>query len=116
MASYKVDVERLADCRKKLGLKKYQAATLVGVSQPTYVRYEQGIRQPSMQILREMAVALGTSADYLLGKGRSSKPDTYVITKKDDSDMFKIVESCKKMTESQLKRALAYCQKMTEKK
>lgn len=39
----------------------------VGVLQPTYARWEQGIRRPSIDELADLAIRFGISADYLLG-------------------------------------------------
>ena len=43
--------ERLIECRSKLGITKMEAAKRMNLSQPAYVRYENGNRTPSIQTL-----------------------------------------------------------------
>lgn len=40
--------ERLTECRLRLGITKQEAAKRIQISQPAYLRYEAGTRNPSM--------------------------------------------------------------------
>lgn len=50
-----LDKERLKECRLKLGITKQEAAKRVQISQPAYLRYEAGSRNPSIQTIAKMA-------------------------------------------------------------
>ena len=53
-----LDKERLKECRLKLGITKQEAAKRIQISQPAYLRYEAGSRNPSIQIISKMAEVL----------------------------------------------------------
>lgn len=48
-----IDIERLKECRLKLGITKQEAAKRIQISQPAYLRYEAGTRQPSVQTIEK---------------------------------------------------------------
>ena len=50
-----LDKERLKECRLKLGITKQEAVKRIQISQPAYLRYEAGSRNPSIQIISKMA-------------------------------------------------------------
>ena len=114
MADYKLDTERLTECRKKLGISKNEAAKRVGVSQPAYLRYESGERTPSMQVIKEMAALFATSPDYLTGKKNSPEADTYVINSTEDPELFLLIQKYKSCEKNQLLRLLAYLDHFNE--
>lgn len=57
---------RLAALRKERGLTQAVFAERVGVHSSQLRRYESGGSQPSLEVLRKMALALSVSADVLL--------------------------------------------------
>ena len=59
--------ERLKETRKDSGMSQKEVAELVGVGASCYANYEQGIREPSLEILVKICEALDVSADFLLG-------------------------------------------------
>ena len=63
-----LDINRLKECREKLGISKQETARRIGISQPAYLRYESGDRKPSLQTTKEIAKVLNTSVDYLIGE------------------------------------------------
>lgn len=76
-------MERLREIREKMGWSQRRLAHEVGCSQQAILDYEKGRRTPAGDILVRMAVALGVSASYLLGKSDSPKredrlPDEWV--------------------------------------
>jgi transcriptional regulator with XRE-family HTH domain len=58
--------EHLAILRKEKGLTQPQLAEKIGVHVAQVRRYEAGTSQPTLDVIRSMAVALGISADELL--------------------------------------------------
>jgi transcriptional regulator with XRE-family HTH domain len=58
--------EHLAQLRKERGLTQPQLAEKIGVHVAQVRRYEAGTSQPTLDVIRSIAVALGVSADELL--------------------------------------------------
>lgn len=107
-----INIERLKKSREKLGISKQEAARRINVSQPAYLRYESGQRNPSIQVINEMALSFGTSVDYLIGLTDIDSPETLVVSKSNEPDLFEIVSSYKKLDDSQKKRLLAYASRL----
>ena len=108
-----LDIERLKECRLKLGITKQEAAKRIQISQPAYLRYEAGTRKPSVQTIAKMAEVFSTSVDYLIGNTEEKDPDKVIIEKDKSPSLFLLVESCKELNESQLKRILTYATKLS---
>lgn len=60
-------VEKLKQLRKEKGVSQKVVAEAIGVTLSAYSNYEQGIREPSYQILVAICKYFKVSADYLLG-------------------------------------------------
>ena len=58
----------IKDIRVRKGLTQAEAASALGVSSVVYSRYETGSRQPSIDMLVQMADVFGVTVDYLLGR------------------------------------------------
>ena len=58
----------IKDIRIRKGLSQSEVAAALGVSSVVYSRYETGTRQPSIDILIQMADTFGVTVDYLLGR------------------------------------------------
>lgn len=106
------DINRLKECREKLGISKQEAARRIGISQPAYLRYESGDRKPSLQTTKEIAKVLNTSVDYLISESDDSIPILLEINKNDNSELFRIVELCSQMDEKRQKRIISYINKL----
>jgi transcriptional regulator with XRE-family HTH domain len=65
--------QRLAECRRKSGISQNQLAEQLGLTQSMLSRYENGERRIPSELLAEFAVAIGVSADDLLGLKSSRK-------------------------------------------
>lgn len=76
-----LDKDRLKECRLRLGITKQEAAKRIQISQPAYLRYEAGSRNPSIQIISKMAEVFSTSTDYLIGKSTDSNPNRIMLNK-----------------------------------
>ena len=58
--------KRLAAVRKERGLTQQQMSEVIGIHLSQVKRYESGDTQPSLEVLRKIALALNISADVLL--------------------------------------------------
>ena len=107
-----LNINRLKECREKIGISKQEAARRIGISQPAYLRYESGDRKPSLQMTKEIAKILNTSVDYLIGESDDNNPILLEVNKKEDKELFRIVELCSQMDEKQQKRIISYINKL----
>ena len=109
-----LDKERLKECRLKLGITKQEAARRIQISQPAYLRYEAGSRNPSIQIISKMAEIFSTSTDYLIGNSADSTPNRIVIEQNESPSLFSLVETCKALNADQLTRLTAYAKALSD--
>lgn len=82
--------KRLKEARKARGVTQKQLATMIGVSEGAVKTWEQETADPSVNALRSIAIALGVSADYLLGY--DVPMDLVVETSKDVKRLIEVVE------------------------
>ena len=108
MSSGTLNITRLIECRKKLGITKQEAAKRMEMSQPAYVRYESGERTPSIHIIRTMADVLRTSEAYLTDQTDDPAPDSYTIRMTDEPALYKFVETFRNSTPDVRNRMIAY--------
>ena len=66
--------ERIVYIRTKREMTQYKLAELVGVTKATMSKYENDMCSPSAAILKELADALNTSTDYLVGRTDDDTP------------------------------------------
>lgn len=59
--------EKLRELRKEKGKTLKEVAGEIGVTLSAYSNYEQGIRQPSYEILKKICDYYDVTSDYLLG-------------------------------------------------
>ncbi|MCM1394067.1 MAG: helix-turn-helix domain-containing protein [Bacteroides sp.] len=59
--------QRLKQTRLERGLTQQQLADALNLNSVTYLRYEKGQRDPSLDMLIEFAEFFDVSTDYLLG-------------------------------------------------
>ena len=59
---------RLIELREAKGYNQNELAKLLGITPVTYYRWENGIYQPSNEMLVKLADVLQTTTDYLLGR------------------------------------------------
>lgn len=64
----KIFEERLKEQRKMFKLTQRDMAEKLGISQPSYIRYENGSSEPSQENLVKIADIFDVSVDYLLGR------------------------------------------------
>ena len=66
---------RLTEARKHAGLTQHALAEAAGLHVSNIRRCEAGTNQPNIDALRNLALALGTSADQLLFEPHERQPD-----------------------------------------
>ncbi len=59
--------KKLKELRKAQNLSQKQVADKIGVTLSAYSNYEQGIREPSYDILKKLCKLFDVTSDYLLG-------------------------------------------------
>jgi len=59
--------ERLRILRIEKGLSQKEVAESIGVTTSAYSNYEQGIREPSIEIIISLCKFFDISSDYLIG-------------------------------------------------
>lgn len=59
--------ERLKELRIEKGLLQKDVANAIGITTNAYAHYEQGVREPSIEIIKALCRYFVVSADYLLG-------------------------------------------------
>lgn len=67
-------MDRLRQLRKERGYTQIKMQMLTGIDQSAYSKIERGERYLSFEQCRLVAVALGTSMDYLAGLTDEKKP------------------------------------------
>ena len=59
---------RLTEVRISKGLTRKEVAALLGIHDTTYGKYELGRREPSLELIRQIADLFYVTADYLIGR------------------------------------------------
>lgn len=108
-----LDKERLKECRLRLGITKQEAARRIQISQPAYLRYEAGSRNPSIQIISKMAEVFSTSTDYLIGESTDSAPHKIIVEQTESPLLFSLIETCKSLNMAQIARLTAYAKALS---
>lgn len=60
--------KRLIEQRRIYGYTQRQVAQMLGIAQPSYIRYENGSSEPTQETLVKIADIFDVSTDYLLGR------------------------------------------------
>lgn len=114
MTTTTLNIGRLINCRKKMGITKQQAAIQMHLSQPAYLRYESGERTPSIHVIYYIAHVLGTSAEYLMGTTDDPAPNTYIIQADKNPDLFSLIKIYHNSDSSKKERLLTYIRMLSE--
>ena len=59
--------EKIKEARRIKGWSQQKVADILGVTRACYSNYEQGIREPTIALLKSICGTLEISADYLIG-------------------------------------------------
>ena len=89
--------EHLAALRKQKELTQQQLAEEIGIHVAQIRRYEAGTSQPTLDVIRSLAIALGVSADELLFAKEERGPDDalklqFEAVSRFDPDTKKVVQ------------------------
>ena len=66
---------RLAHLRKQRGLTQEALANLINITKTQVYRYESGTSQPTLEVIKNIAIALSVTADELIFEEYERKPD-----------------------------------------
>ena len=75
--------ERLKELRKNNKYTQKELSRKLGITLSAYSNYEQGIREPSLQIIIKLVRIYGVSADYILGLENEDGTKKYEEGEKD---------------------------------
>ena len=103
---------RLISIREQRGLNKSQTAAMIGLSPIGYLRYEQGQRIPSPQMLEIIALKLHTSVDYLTGTSDDPSANMLLLSKNNDPELFEILIDLETFNPNAADRLLTYAQNL----
>ena len=67
--------DRLANLRKQRGLTQEALANLIEITKTQVYRYESGSSQPTLDVIKNIAIALSVTADELIFETDERKPD-----------------------------------------
>ncbi len=87
-----LNINRLKNKREEKGWSKNFASEEMGIAQSVYLRYENGQSAPSFSVIKNMALTLGTSVEYLTDVSDDDTPNEILISHKDPRLTY-IVES-----------------------
>lgn len=107
--------ERLKNARELQNITMAEASRKIGLSKIGYCRYEYGERIPSIQTVEVIAKCLHTSIDYLVGLSDDPTPTQIIIDKRQNPDLFELVELCQNKDSKQICRLLEYYKSLSEK-
>ncbi len=102
---------RLKELRKKKQISQQKLAIDLNVSQAAISKYEQGLAEPDIRMLKEMSEYFGVSIDYLVGRTKQNiffTENTYNEREKELLYYFK------KLQTNQKEKVFAYIQGMLD--
>jgi len=89
--------QRLRQLREEKGLLQKDVAKILGITPSAYGYYEQGKREPSMEVLKKLSDFFNVSIDYLLGRTDIRSPvDEITEAVSDDPELFEFWNTLKK--------------------
>jgi len=71
--------ERLTAMRKQRGLTQEALAELIGITKTQVYRYESGTSQPTLDVIKKLAVTLSVTTDELIFEAGERKPDDSLL-------------------------------------
>ena len=80
-------LNRLRELREDRSLSQQALADLVNTSQQNIYKYENGITEPDIQMLKALADAFHVSVDYLVGHDSGGNEDVIASLSDDDVGM-----------------------------
>ena len=71
--------DRLAVLRKQRGLTQETLANLIGITKTQVYRYENGSSQPTLDVIKNLAIALSVTTDQLIFEAEERQPDESLV-------------------------------------
>ena len=71
--------ERLSAMRKLRGFTQEALAELIGITKTQVYRYESGASQPTLDVIKKLAVVLSVTTDELIFEAGERKPDDSLL-------------------------------------
>ena len=71
--------ERLSSLRKQRGFTQEALADSIGITKTQVYRYENGSSQPTLDVIRNLAVVLSITTDELIFEAGERKPDDSLL-------------------------------------
>ncbi len=106
-----LDEARLKEKRLEKDWSKVEASEHMNIPQSVYSQYEGGTSKPSYSALRNIALTLGTSVDYLTNKTDDDRPIEYLVSGDDDQLLY-LVETYHESGEEDRQRLVNYARKL----
>ena len=60
--------DKLQQARINKGISQQEVSNALGITRGCYAHYEQGVREPSIDLLKRICDYFDISADYLIGR------------------------------------------------
>lgn len=96
-------MKNLAKLRREYSMSQLDLAHMLGVSQQTVSKYENGIREPDNATLKKLAEIFNCSADYLLGITDIKEPtDKITSSLSEDKELLEFWNDLKEREELKL--------------
>lgn len=96
--------DRLRELRNEKGLSQAEMGNLLKITRQAYSHYENGKREPTQEILKEISKILNCSIDYLLGNTN----DPRTLDEQLDGIDFALYGETKDLTEEEKEDILDY--------
>jgi len=85
---------RIKQLRETKELNMKETARLLGMPYTTYVNYEKGLREPTSEVLIQLADFFDTSVDFLVGRNTRQnaiiqQPNPFTLDKEDQELLFR---------------------------
>lgn len=105
--------ERLKMSREALSITRMEAARRMNIGQATYVRYENGTRNPTYATIILMSQVLNVSPEYLVGKSDKPQQVSVTINQTEEPDIYEILKISKNMNLRNKELLLTYARELS---
>lgn len=81
---------RIKELRESKGINMKETARLLGIPYTTYVNYEKGLREPTSEMLIQIADFYNVSIDYLVGRDCDAQRKEIVTQMSENQNVLRI--------------------------
>ena len=106
-------MERLKMLRSARGVLQKDIAAFLGIDRTTYVKYEKGVSEPSIETLLKLADYFGVSVDFLLGRENEDAKKEIAALPDDDLN-FEIIKLLTELSPETREMALKILQTLKD--